>query len=159
MSSFRFESSCTRDGGMWWIILHRKGRPYLVVGMRGILLTWVILRRERRHDHIWISIFCDVSSGGWRRVLIWHMGGVYSYMGPSTPPHVLSGTKTEHTLLLSRLCRGVHDTTLCDKVCLLLAIDRWFSPGTPVSSTNKTDRHDIAEILFKVALNTKTLTL
>ena len=31
---------------------------------------------------------------------------------------------------------------------------RWFSPGTPVSSTNKTDRHDITEILLKVALNT-----
>jgi len=27
------------------------------------------------------------------------------------------------------------------------------------SSTNKTDRHDITEILLKVALNTKTLTL
>jgi hypothetical protein len=30
-----------------------------------------------------------------------------------------------------------------------------FSPGTPVSSTNKTDCHDIAELLLKVALNTK----
>jgi hypothetical protein len=29
-----------------------------------------------------------------------------------------------------------------------------FSPGTPVSSTNKNDRHDIIEILLKVALNT-----
>jgi hypothetical protein len=29
-----------------------------------------------------------------------------------------------------------------------------FTPGTPGSSTNKTDRHDIAEILLKVALNT-----
>jgi hypothetical protein len=29
-----------------------------------------------------------------------------------------------------------------------------FSPGTPVFSTNKTDRHDLAEILLKVALNT-----
>jgi hypothetical protein len=28
-----------------------------------------------------------------------------------------------------------------------------FSPGTPVSTTNKTDRHDITEILLKVALN------
>jgi hypothetical protein len=27
-------------------------------------------------------------------------------------------------------------------------------PGTPISSTNKTDRHDITEILLKVALNT-----
>ena len=35
----------------------------------------------------------------------------------------------------------------------------WFSPGTPVSSTNKTDRHDIAEILLKVVLDTKILTL
>jgi hypothetical protein len=32
--------------------------------------------------------------------------------------------------------------------------DRWFSPGTPVSSTNKADRHDMNEILLKVALNT-----
>ena len=32
---------------------------------------------------------------------------------------------------------------------------RWvFFPGAPVSSTNKTDRHDITEILLKVALNT-----
>jgi hypothetical protein len=35
---------------------------------------------------------------------------------------------------------------------------RWFSPGTSVSSTNMTDRHDIAEILLKVALNTITQT-
>jgi hypothetical protein len=34
-----------------------------------------------------------------------------------------------------------------------------FSPGTPVSPTNKTDCHDIAEILLKVALNTIALTL
>jgi hypothetical protein len=30
----------------------------------------------------------------------------------------------------------------------------WFSSGRPVSSTNKTDRHDITELLLKVALNT-----
>jgi len=29
-----------------------------------------------------------------------------------------------------------------------------FSTGLPVSSTNKTDRHDITEVLLKVALNT-----
>jgi hypothetical protein len=51
------------------------------------------------------------------------------------------------------LRRGVLDTTLCDKVC------QWFSPGTPVSSTNKTDHHGITEILLKVALNTITLIL
>ena len=31
---------------------------------------------------------------------------------------------------------------------------RWFSPGTPASSTTKTGRHGIVEILLKVALNT-----
>ena len=39
-------------------------------------------------------------------------------------------------------------------VCQWLAAGRWFTPGPPVSSTNKTDRHDITEILLKVALNT-----
>jgi hypothetical protein len=28
------------------------------------------------------------------------------------------------------------------------------SPGPPVSSNNKTDRHDVTEILLQVALNT-----
>jgi hypothetical protein len=36
----------------------------------------------------------------------------------------------------------------------LLAHDRWFSPGTPASSTTKIGRHDIDEILLKVALST-----
>jgi hypothetical protein len=45
------------------------------------------------------------------------------------------------------------DTTLCDKVCQWLATGLWFSMGTSVSYNNKTDRHDIAEILLKVALN------
>jgi hypothetical protein len=42
-----------------------------------------------------------------------------------------------------------------DKVYQLLGQVRWFSSGTPASSTTKTGRHDIAEILLKVALNTK----
>jgi hypothetical protein len=37
----------------------------------------------------------------------------------------------------------------------LLGHGRWFSPGTTASSTTKAGRHDIAEILLKVALNTK----
>jgi hypothetical protein len=44
--------------------------------------------------------------------------------------------------------------TISDKVYQLLANGRWFSPGTPASSTTKTGGHDIAEILLKVALNT-----
>jgi hypothetical protein len=37
---------------------------------------------------------------------------------------------------------------------LFIATGLWFSPGTPVSSTNKADTHEITEILLKVALNT-----
>jgi len=37
------------------------------------------------------------------------------------------------------------------------AAGRWFSPGTPVTSTNKTTCHDIAEILLKVTLRTISL--
>jgi hypothetical protein len=40
-----------------------------------------------------------------------------------------------------------------DKVYQILAYGQWFSQGTPASSTTKTGRHDIAEILLKVALN------
>ena len=41
--------------------------------------------------------------------------------------------------LTSRSWWGVLDATLCGKVRLWLAAGWWFSPGTPVSSTNKTD--------------------
>ena len=44
--------------------------------------------------------------------------------------------------------------TASDKAYQLLVHGRWFSPGTPASSITKTSRHDIAEILLKVALNT-----
>ena len=57
-----------------------------------------------------------------------------------------------------RLRRGVVETTLSDKVCQWLATGRWFSQGTLVSSLNKTDCHDITEILLKVAFYTIILT-
>ena len=53
----------------------------------------------------------------------------------------------------TRSWRGVLATTSCDKVCQWRATGGWFSPYTPVSSTNKTDRHDITEILLNVTLN------
>ena len=51
--------------------------------------------------------------------------------------------------------RGVLDATLCDNFFQWLATCWWFSPGTPVSTTSKTD-HNITEKLLKVALNTIT---
>jgi hypothetical protein len=43
------------------------------------------------------------------------------------------------------------------KVYQLLTHGQWFSPGIPASSTAKMRRHDIAEILLKVALSTKSI--
>ena len=54
------------------------------------------------------------------------------------------------TLWVRIQLRWVLDTTLCDKVCQWLATSLWFSPDI---STNKTDHHNITEILLKVEQN------
>ena len=61
-------------------------------------------------------------------------------------------------MLWIRISVRARCTTLCDKICQWLVTGRWFSAGPLVSSTNKTDRHDISEILLKVELNTIILT-
>jgi hypothetical protein len=56
----------------------------------------------------------------------------------------------------ARLCKLQKGCTrlaaASDKIYQLLTHGQWFSPDTPASSTTKTGRHDIAEILLKVAL-------
>jgi hypothetical protein len=80
----------------------------------------------------------------WESSWSWSVGSwIYNYLCTQCPPS---------------LTLWVLDTTLCYKVCQWLVPDQWFSPGSSVSSTNKTDGHDITEILLKVALNTITIT-
>jgi hypothetical protein len=55
--------------------------------------------------------------------------------------------------LLQKRCTWL--AAASDTVYQLLSHCQWFSPGTPAFSTTKTGRHDIAEILLKVVLNTK----
>jgi hypothetical protein len=66
-------------------------------------------------------------------------------------------TITNTAWVRARLCKLQKGCTRLaaarDKVYQLLAHGRWFSPGTPASSTTKTGRHDIAEILLKVVLS------
>ena len=69
--------------------------------------------------------------------------------------HAISAFRHQSCEFGTRSWRGVLDTTLCDTQ---IFSDLWFSPGTPVFS-NRTDRHDITEILLKVALNTTSITL
>ena len=80
--------------------------------------------------------------------LLWSYGSwIYNYLcNQCLSPLTLS--------VQTPLRRGVFDTTLCDKICQWLATGQWFSLGTPVSSTNKIDCHNVIyEILLKVALS------
>jgi hypothetical protein len=83
----------------------------------------------------------------WRSTRNFFTIGISSWIYNYLCKHCLSPLKLEPEPQLL-------DTTLCDKDCQWLATGLWFSPGTPVSSTNKTDHHDLTEILLKVALNT-----
>jgi len=67
------------------------------------------------------------------------------------PPPMQSVPITTKVVSLYPAHGGVLDTTLCDNVRQLYVTCLWFSLGTPVSSTNKTDHYDITEILLKVA--------
>jgi hypothetical protein len=73
-------------------------------------------------------------------------------------PNSLYKSITNTTWVRARLCKLQKGLTplaaASDKVYQLLANGLWFSPGTPASSTINTGRHDIAEILLRVALNT-----
>ena len=77
--------------------------------------------------------------------------------------YILNGliSKLQENVLISQMhcCDNffLNLNSLCDKVCQWLVAGQWFSLGSPVSSTTKTDGHDITEILLKVALNTLTL--
>jgi hypothetical protein len=87
--------------------------------------------------------FSTVYASYWLEGLSWSYGSwIYNYLSPL------------QLWVRTPLNLGVLDTTLCDTVCQWHTTGRWFSPS---SSTNKTDCHEITEILLKVALNTITI--
>jgi hypothetical protein len=65
----------------------------------------------------------------------------------------------QHTASVrARLCKlqkcGLDSQPQLIEVYQFLVHGRWVSRGTPASSTTETGRHDIAEILLKMALST-----
>jgi hypothetical protein len=64
----------------------------------------------------------------------------------------INSSKGKALLLLFCISQPQSSLAASDKVYQLLARGRWFSLGTPASSTTTTGRHDIAEILLKVML-------
>ena len=78
-----------------------------------------------------------------------HLNEETNYV-PFVPPFF--GNQSSRLTLWVRILIRARCSTLHDKICQLPATGRWFSPDPPVSTTNKTDLHDITEILLKVAL-------
>ena len=98
------------------------------------------------YNKVFIYIACNKGPSWW-----WLYGSwIYNYLCNQC----LSPLKLWVRTPFVARCTNVLYTTLCDKVCQWLATGRWFSPGTPVASTNKTDCHNITKIMLKVALNT-----
>ena len=86
-------------------------------------------------------------------------GGLWSYGCWISTNYAVSAYHLWSCEIETHAWRGVLDTTLCDKVCQCLTAGRWFSLDTPASFTNKTNRHNITEALFKVSLNLITFLL
>ena len=57
-----------------------------------------------------------------------------------------------YSIYLELLLKSTRVAAASDKVYQLLAHGRWYSPASP---TSKTGRHNIVEILLKVALSNK----
>jgi len=102
------------------------------------------MRKRENVDHVLLS-FLVIYQLKLRPSWSWSYGSwIYNYLCNQFISPLTLGVRVPFR-------RGALDTILYDKVCLWLATGQLFSPGTSVSSTNKTDRHDITEILLKVA--------
>ena len=75
---------------------------------------------------------------------------------PNNPYKPITNTAWVRTRLCKLQKRVTRLAAASDKDYQLLVHGRWFSPGTPASSTTKIGRYDIAEILLKVALSNKS---
>ena len=94
--------------------------------------------------HYIIQFISNLWQNGWFLQVLRSWRGVHHYM----IRFISDLWQVGGFLQVLRSWRGVHH------YMIKLVSDLWFSPGTPVSSTNKTDCHDIAKILLKVSLST-----
>jgi len=120
---------------------------------KSMCTTWFV--KERNTDLERWGVIIVLFSFVFNSILNWGAVVVVSSMVVGfTTTYAISAHHHWSCEFESRSWWGVLDTTLCDKVCHWLTTGRWFLTGSPVSSTNKTDCHDITKILLKVAFNT-----
>ena len=107
---------------------------------QNFLYSWKISRYllyppTVKYYHVYICIFQLVS---------YHINHLRFYVHNSNIFSILFITASQVTWFLSWTISTCIDTTLCDEVCQWLVTGQWASP---VSSTSKTIRHDITEII------------
>ena len=97
-----------------------------------------------------IYFFPIKHAGGVVVVILWQLDLQLPMQSVAITTNILSSNPTH-----GEMCSIKHYVIKC-----ISHLRRFgFSAGTPVSSTNKTDRHDITKQLLKVVLNTITRTL
>jgi hypothetical protein len=106
MTPFRFESSCARDGGMWWIILHRGDHiwSFFRRGAGNFFTMSHTATREASWPYMdfWTFKFCVTSIPVWGYApIIWEMGVSMALYGNAATPQCFRVHKTDHTLLLT----------------------------------------------------------
>jgi hypothetical protein len=77
----------------------------------------------------------------------WLVGWFYSWSYGSWIYNYQCNLCPSPLILWVRIPLRTSCATLCYKVYQWLAAGRWFSPGTPVWSARKTDRHDIVKLI------------
>ena len=98
---------------------------------------------ERFMDHVCLLVpFLCLLFNVWLLFPLWFLKLFYYFF---------KYTLADHDTLIV-LATELHISTLSK----WLVAGRMFSPGSPVSSTNKTDLHNITEVFLKVALSTIT---
>ena len=126
-------------------------------GMAEVIFWWTFYFRGITYSGMAEVIF-------WPHILFWNDMILKSYVSTNINTHfshrfLIQFLYIDSTMYMINFedVKGRYNS-MWYKVCQWLARGRWFSPDTSVSSTNKTDHHDILEILLKVVVNTITLT-
>ena len=111
-------------------------------------------------DHFFISEewpykrgHCCICWRSKRLPLKFFLGPSWSWSYSSWIYNYLCNQCLSPMMLWVRISIRARCTKLCDKVGQWLVTVRWFSLGPPVAFINKTDCHDITEILLKKALS------
>ena len=127
MSPFSFESSCARDGGMWWIIFQWRGT---IFGRRGAGNSFTMSHTATRGSswpYMNFNFFVTSVPGGWGwdYALIWEIGGVYPNMGTPQSHGFLGWLKNPYTLLLQPRCHWDKRTMGCRNIIADITLFCW----------------------------------